>query len=60
MIQIIAMHISIIKESYASVFVNLPLLILPRCSGKENFTEMILFKLSLIKDEQELKKRNRE
>lgn len=58
--QIISIHVSIIKESYASVFVSLPLLILPRCSGKEKFTEMTLFKLSLIKDEQELKKRNRE
>lgn len=60
MTQIIIINTSIIKEAYASVFEHLAVLILPRCSGKENFTEMITFKLSFIKDEQELRKRNRE
>lgn len=60
----IVIHISIIKETYASVFEYLHrcvdtvgglILILYRCPGMENFTEMIIFKLSLIKDEEKLR-----
>lgn len=48
----IIIQISIIKETYASVFEHLLLLILQRCPGMENFIETIIFKLSLIKDEE--------
>lgn len=45
-----------VKEIYGSVSEHLGLLTLPSFSGKENFTEMVIFKLSLMKDDQELRK----